>query len=98
MILFFMLTPGILFCFSKRNKIATALIHGIIFSILFIYFIDMFLECLDENQNENPDLYSDPSCNLIIKETDSNAESESNDNGGIYFIDGSNCVGPQTFQ
>ena len=82
-ILFFILTPGILFRLSKNN-IISGLSHGIIFSVIFYIFYN-HLESIDES--ENIDMFLDASCNILFKESDSPS-----DDSPLYVIQNSNCI------
>ena len=87
-VLFFILTPNILFCLSK-NKYIAALFHGILFSFtIYIIKLDSF-----DSFEPMDDIFLDPSCNTILKE-----DSTETEGSGLYFIDGSNCIGPQTLE
>jgi hypothetical protein len=74
------LTPGIIFRISK-NKYISAFIHGIIFSI-FCSFFTKNLESFDEVI-----VYLDPSCNVILKDSDTPAEDTP-----MFLIQNDKCI------
>ena len=89
--IFFLLTPGIIFRISK-NKYISAFIHGIIFSI-FCSFFTKNLESFEEEKEEEVITYLDPSCNVILKDTDSPAE-----NTPMFLIQHDKCINMNDYQ
>ena len=86
-ILFFILTPGIVFTVSK-NKYISAFIHSIIFSI----FYNLFPKNL-ESFDQDVIVYLDASCNTLLD--DSNPPPEDTP---MYLIQKDKCINMSDYE
>lgn len=85
--IFFLLTPGILFTISK-NKYISAFSH----SIIFAFCCSLFAKNL-EGLEEEVFTYLDPSCNVILKDSDTPAEGTP-----MFLIQHDKCINMNDYQ